>query len=148
MSFASATPVPRYPLTADPESQETIEGHDGWPDIDLKIARIIMRLNGTVTVERLKESLENAIQNVQSELADWKSAKKEGMSLKEQGLYLRAVYFTAKADLTERYRDFDTTADGERRTEDLADSIDESRRNVRWAVSDILGRPRVTVEAM
>ncbi len=148
MSFASATPVPRYPLTAEEESQETIEGHDGWPDIDLKMARIIMRMNGTVTIERLKESLENAIQNVQSELADWKSSKKEDMSLKERGLYLRAVYFTAKADLTERYRDFDTTADGERRTEDLADSIDESRRNVRWAVSDILGRPRLTVEAM
>ncbi|NLY33944.1 MAG: head completion/stabilization protein [Alcaligenaceae bacterium] len=148
MSFASATPVPRYPLTLQPENPEIISGEGGWPDVDPKIARIVMRLNGTVTLERLVESIENAIQYIQSELAEWKALQMGDLGPKEKGLYLRAVYFTAKADLTERYRDFDTTGDGERRVEDLVDAVDDARRNVRWAISDILNQPRITVEAL
>lgn len=148
MSFASATPVPRYPLATEPEITEVITGDGWWPDVDSRIARIVIRLNGTVTLARLVESLENAIQDIQSQLAEWKALQTGDLGPKEKGLYLRAVYFTAKADLTERYRDFDTTGDGERRVEDLVDAVDDARRNVRWAISDILGRPRITVEAL
>jgi len=60
--------------------------------------------------------------------------------------YRRAVYQLTNADLIERYRDFDTTAAGEKRAQDLDGAIEESRRNARWAVLDILGLPHLTVE--
>ncbi|MCO1344221.1 head completion/stabilization protein [Burkholderia multivorans] len=52
----------------------------------------------------------------------------------------------AKATLIERYRDYDTTGDGARRADELEPQSDELRRDARWAISDIVGRPRVTVE--
>jgi len=148
MSFANASPVPRHPLTDETKPAEVIQSDGYWPNVDPSIARIVTRLNGTVTNERLTEALQNAIQHVDAELADWRAKQTADLTAKQQGLYLRAVYFSAKADLTERYRDFDTTADGERRVEDLADAIDSARRNVRWAVHDLLERPRVVVEAL
>lgn len=148
MSFANATPVPRHPLTDESKPAQVIDGDGFWPDIDPSIARVVLRLNGTVTNERLVESLQNAMQHIDTELADWRNKQAASLTDKQNGLYRRAVYFCAKADLTERYRDFDTTADGERRVEDLADAIDSARRNERWAVHDLLGIPRVVIEAL
>lgn len=148
MSFANATPGPRHSLTDETKPAAIIEGDGCWPDVDPGIARIVTRLNGTVTNERLVEALQNAIQHIDAELEDWRAKQTEDLTAKQKGLYLRAVYFSAKADLTERYRDFDTTAEGARRVEDLSEAIDSARRNVRWAVHDLLQRSRTIVEAL
>jgi hypothetical protein len=63
-------------------------------------------------------------------------------------LYQRAVYATAKAELIERYRDFDSTDAGQRRAEAMELSVDDYRRQARYAIRDILGRPRATVELL
>ena len=63
-------------------------------------------------------------------------------------LYQRAVYATAKAELIERYRDFDSTDAGQRRAETMELSVDDYRRQARYAIRDILGRPRATVELL
>ena len=60
--------------------------------------------------------------------------------------YLRAVGCFAKASLTERYRDFDTTAAGNKKADQLENPIDDLRRDARWAISGILGIGRNTVE--
>lgn len=147
MDFVSSVPVPRYPLNEQSSSDEVINGTNDYPDIALNNARTILRLSGEVTDARLKESLLNAAQSIQTELSDWKKTKNE-LSDKEQQLYLRAVFFYAKAELIERYKDFDLTDRGERRADNYADAVDEARRNVRWAVSDLLGRSRVIVEVL
>jgi hypothetical protein len=148
MSFANATPVPRYPLTEQDKPAGVIQGDGFWPDIDPNTARVVLRLNGTVTNERLVEALQNAIHHIDSELAQWREKQAASLTDKQQGLYRRAVYFCAKADLTERYLDFDTTAEGQRRVEDLTDAIDSARRNVRWAIHDLQDIARVVVEAL
>lgn len=149
MNFASSVPVPRYPLnTNDTHSDITLDGRNGYPGIKLNDARIVLRLSGEVTDERLKESLENAVQSIQTELLDWKNNKSDQLSDDENRLYTRAVYFYAKAELIERYKDFDLTGKGERRSENYSDAVDEARRNVRWAISDLLGKPRMTIEVL
>lgn len=135
--------------------------NDGWfPDVVLGDLRDAVRLEGSVTDARLREATIAAIDSVNRELFEWQAQHHDlGRTALEQvpapqidgtsrlvALYRRAVYSTVKADLTERYRDVDTTGAGHRRADDLAPSIDEQRRNARWAISDILGRPRTTVE--
>ena len=63
--------------------------------------------------------------------------------------YCRAVMSTAKADLIEKYRDYDTTASSQRdskKNDYLDNAADTERRNAHWAIADLLGRRHVTVE--
>lgn len=135
--------------------------NDGWfPDIDMAALRAAIRLDGTITEARLRHAAVDAVASVNRELYEWQyqqidaghttlaampSVQLDGRS-RLHLLYLRAVYSTTKADLTERYRDYDSTASGNQRADDLTPSIDEQRRNARWAIRDILGRPHSTVE--
>lgn len=104
-------------------------------------------------------SLAVAMASVNDELAPYKAArvaegsvaleavsavKIGGRSIKVT-LYLRAVYSLVQADLLDRYPDIGTTAAGEKRAEEQP-AADAFRRDARWAISDILGRPRSTVE--
>lgn len=145
MSFANATATPD-------EEPETIE-QVWWPDIDVAAARAVIRISGTITQPRLVEALQNAVWSVNRELRDWQQEQLAGQpdglaDPRQVGLYRRAVYFYAKAELVERYRDYDTTASGSRDLEDTDATAADARRNLRWAISDLLGRSRVTVELM
>ena len=146
------------PPAADP--QDAI-ANDGWfPPLSMAATRNAMRLDGTVTPERLRAALVNAMMDINRQLRAFKAARVESgqASLAAASadetidgqprlvlLYLRAVMCAAKADLTERYRDFD--ADGSnKRLQDNEPGIDEQRRNAQWAIRDILGQPHVHAE--
>ncbi|MEX2964276.1 head completion/stabilization protein [Microbulbifer sp. TYP-18] len=147
-----------------PDSQPTSGepfGNDGWfPDIDQEHLRDSVRIHGDIPEQRLREACLYAMASVNRELRDWQSQQIEsGYSSLAQVpgtqmggesqllmLYRRAVYSTVKADLTERYRDHDSTGAGHDRADDLSPGIDEQRRNARWAISAILGLSRSTVE--
>ena len=66
------------------------------------------------------------------------------------GRYLRAIYAHIQAELAEVYRDIDTTPHNDSKAERMREryevKVDEHRRNLRWAIADLLGRPRTTVE--
>ncbi len=154
-AFVSTAP------TSIPDSQADAIGNDGWfPDLQLSDIRQIVRLDGTVTDDRLRDALRFAMMHVNQQL--------KGFSDREQGkgvlslvavsdimidgknrmalLYLRAVACWAKADLLERYRSFDATDSGLRRADDMEPSIGEQRRNASWAMRDIQGLPHSVVE--
>ena len=61
-------------------------------------------------------------------------------------LYLRAVWCLAKANLIERYRDYDATGSGHDRAEAMDLTEEDLRRDASWALSDIRGVHRTTVE--
>ncbi|MDP9583566.1 UNVERIFIED_ORG: hypothetical protein J2791_002878 [Burkholderia contaminans] len=158
MSFVSTPPLPRAP--ADVEPAKPIKNVPFYPDVSLEHARDTMRLDGSITDARLRHELLAAIAEVNDELrstrAAWRDAgitsladvpadQLDGESVRLQH-YRRAVYCLAKATLIERYRDYDTTGDGARRADELEPQGDELRRDARWAISDIIGRPRMTVE--
>jgi hypothetical protein len=160
MSFIATAPPAAAGTSTDPLAIE----NDGWfPDIDLAHMRDAMRLDGTVTNERLAQAVIIAVLNVNGELDDWQKEKQEAGHLtmaavpastinRESRLtihYRRAVYSLAKADLIERYRDIDSTATSladKKSMEWMNDAPSEQRRNAHWAVADILGRTHATVE--
>lgn len=151
---------PDRPASVSPVGAETI-AIDGWfPSIDLKDLRDAMRLDGTVTQERLRPAVLDAIASVNDDLRSWQIAQRaaghavlasvptariDGVSANVLR-YRRAVYNLTRADLTEQYRAYDATKSGGQHAEDLEATICESRRNVRWALNDIRGIPRSTIE--
>jgi hypothetical protein len=158
-SFIANEPAPTA-AAPDGTPAAGIVSNDGFfPDIDKAHLRAAMRLNGTVTDERLVDALVSAIINVNGELAGWKAAsvaagaadvesmlpKIGGQSVKAT-LYRTAVYRSTKADLTERYRDFDSTKSGAHEADQLDTTVDDDRKAARWAIRDLLGVNRTTVE--
>lgn len=153
-SFLGNAPTPAVNTEAEIEN-------DGWfPDIDPAELRKAARFDGTVTPERLSKAILFAVSSVNAELADWKATQigaghesladvpapsLGGLSTKV-ALYTRAVYAAAQADLVERYRDYDTTGAGGKQADAMDPRIADLRRDIRWAISDLIGIRRTTVE--
>lgn len=153
MSFTATSPVTI-------ESETDIE-NDGWfPDIVLATARDEVRIDGTISAARLRSALIEAITSVNDELNTFKAAQiaagytslgsvpsenVDGIS-RHTHRYRRAVFCLAKSNLIERYRDYDSTSEGNKRADELEPGIGELRRDARWAISDISGNKRTTIE--
>ena len=169
MSFLALPPRPATAAAAataptEPAPTPGIVENDGWfPDIALADMRDAMRLDGTVTDARLVQAVVDAILQVNRELGAWQALQaNSGIAAladvpatrinRESRLlaqYRRAVYSTAKADLIERYRDYDTTATSvsdKKSMEWLDEAPGAQRRNAQWAIADIVGRTHLTVE--
>lgn len=131
-----------------------------FPAISIAELRAVARIDGTVPDERLIEAATVAMSAVNTDLDGYRAERvAEGIATlaavpaAELGgrsrlvrLYQRAVYAMTKADLLERYRDFDAANSGRSREEDLDKPAAEQRRNARLAIREILGVPRVTAE--
>lgn len=161
--FVSTAPVPAAtaPKPADPAVASVIPG-DGWfPEIDLRVAREVMRLqDGTITDARFRDAVVEGIAHTRDVLAEWRADReREGaadlaatLSGEVDGVnvqvsrFRRAVYAWALAWLVERYRGYDTSASGARRAEALDCLPEDARRDAYWAVADIMRRQRVTVD--
>ncbi|MDP2128195.1 MAG: head completion/stabilization protein [Pseudohongiella sp.] len=139
------------------EESETITNNGFWPDIDPADFVVVERIDSSATPARIKTALLIATTDVNRQLADWQAA--QGVASHEQlvapswaiadhfqTLYLRAVYATAKATLLERYRDQSATPGGDNSGQAKDEAADDYRRDARWAVCDIEGRPHSTVE--
>jgi hypothetical protein len=149
------------PSTAATQSDAATLTNDGWfPDIDLRDLRESMRLDGTVTDERLRPATLEAMASINAELASWQMAQRAAgytdlanvpaprINAESTHLlrYRRAVYHLTRSDLTEQYRAYDSTKSGGQRAEELEATVSESRRNARWAVNAIRGIARSTIE--
>lgn len=147
------------PAAAEPHP---ISNDGWWPDLDGEAVRGALRLDGSISAMRLGVALVNAILSVNRELDAYKVAQQAsgyadlaavpGPQIQNQTrpvhLYLRAVYCTAGAELAERYRSYDSSNAGDKNVEELTPSIDEYRRDARWAMRDLLGASRATVELL
>jgi hypothetical protein len=141
-------------------TEAPIHSNPFWPDIEPEAARAALRLDGTVTGPRLRHALVEAIADINGRLATWRRSHQasgfptldtvpaetvDGES-EHVARYRRAVYCLAGASLIERYRSFDSTHAGHQQADELTPSVDELRRDAGWAVSDLLGRGRATIE--
>lgn len=157
MSFLANPPAPTPQQTP---AEAPVSSGVWFPEIDLVKLRAATRFDGNVTSERLRPAVVNAVRSVNRELAAWRAQQLlagyasladvpaeavDNVSDKVHA-YLRAVYACTQADLVERYRDFDTTGAGDKDVDQLTSRADELRREQRWAISDILGIGRTTVE--
>lgn len=145
----------------EPEIEVPIVTGEFWPDIDPAEIRDEQRIDNTVTPDRLRAAIIEATVTTIESLAAWKAAQiaagyasLEAVPTAEQiddespnlHRFRRAVGCLAKALLLERYRDFDTTAKGDRNADQLTDPIGDHRRDHHHAIAGIIGRGRVTIE--
>lgn len=155
-------------VTANPPSaaQEPVITNDGFfPDMDPAKVRDACRLDGTVTAERLRPALMDAMLSINAELQPWADEQRSrwgyaaladvpapqvGNQSSKVLYYQRAVHYCLMADLAEQYRNISTTPSGsskaDRVMEELVIHLGEHRRKQRWAISDLLGQARCTVE--
>ncbi len=139
---------------------EIIPNNSFWPDIDLATFRSVMRVDGTVTPQRLKQVVLTAMAEVNAELYPWREQQElrgfngladvpaeqlAGRSLRLHH-YENAVWCWARAVLNERYQDFDATAAAVKRGEELEDATGDLWRDARWAISRVQNAPHCTVE--
>ena len=148
----------------EPGAELPAENDPWFPAIDPAHLRATCRLDGTVTPQRLHHALLQALASVNAELwefkvsnmllghaslADVPAGALNGESVKVHH-YRRAVHAHVQADLAEAYRDMDTTPSGDGKSERVRERIeariDEHRRALRWAIADIKGQRRTTVE--
>lgn len=140
--------------------EDTVSNGAFWPSVDLNTLRKTVRLDGTVTTERLKHALVSAIIQVNRDLKIWREKQQDdGYAMLDQVpaeriddnselvlLYLRAVYCLTRANLLERYADFDSTGKGTKDTAEQNQTITDLYRDARFAIRDILGESHVTVD--
>lgn len=133
-----------------------------WPAIELDALRAALRIDASVTNARLEVAVVAATIAVNRELAAWRAkAEAEGHATLAdvpgeeiadatwaQHLYLRAIQSATAAEVCERYRSYDSTGTGDRKAEELQTNIDDYRRDQRFAIRDLLGVSRTTVELL
>ena len=160
MSFiATANPPAR---NAEPEVP-----NDGFfPAIDCERLRKDMRLDGTATMERLRLAVTDAMIAINAELAAWRAAQidaghttlaevpayKLGNDSHKLHLYRKAIYSHVQAQLAESYRDMSTLPEGANKG-DRVNAATEVRtdgflQQLRWAIADLQGTPRVIAELL
>ena len=131
-----------------------------WPSIDLDALRATLRIDSSVTPARLETAVIAAAINLNRELSDWRNAQQaagyatladvpgdriKDVSVKAH-LYRRAIEAGTGAEVCERFRDYSATNTGGNKAEEVAPTIDDYRRDLRWAVRDFLRKSRTTVE--
>lgn len=141
--------------------EEDIVSIPFWPAIKPGEIREDQRIDNTVTPARLKASLIEAIAATNNSMSSWRKTQQgqngcatlvdvPAEKINDTSIlvhrYRRAVGCLAKALLLERYRDFDSTGKGDKKAEQLADPIEDHRRDHQHAIADLTGRPRNTVE--
>ncbi len=154
MSLTFVSPEPAQ------DTQDTISNTFFFPDLSLQEYREDMRVDGTVTPERLRKALRTAIAEVNAELfvyrenqqgagytslADVPAEKIDGISQRVT-FYKQAVFSWARATLMEKYRDYDATAEGVKKSDALDEAIGEVWRNAHWAINGVQDRTHMTVE--
>lgn len=149
-------------IAGAPAAAGLISSDPFWPGIDLDELRSTLRIDSSVSLARLETAVVAAIINVNRELSAWRLGKQvEGIAAlvdvpgekiqnksEYEHLYLRAVQAAAGAEVCERYRGYDTTASGSKNADEITPTIDDYRRDQRWAIRDFLGKSRTTVELL
>ncbi|MGX3020911.1 head completion/stabilization protein [Ursidibacter sp. B-7004-1] len=153
--------IPKTAKVADKSAieptNEYIRNNGFFPDISLSDVRNAMRADGTVTENRLKNAVIEAITSVNQELKPLMQKSKvsaldeiDSEEIAGESLlihrYKRAVYCLAMANLYERYRSFDSTKEGADKAQEYENSVDDLRRDARFAIRDLLNINRWTSE--
>lgn len=143
-------------------AEHKIENAAFWPELDCNALRAAMRLDSSVTADRLETATIHAMIEVNRELDGYRQRQEQQghtslatvpaqhIAGKSQllHLYLRAVYCRTAAELVERYRSYDTTNSGSDKADEDITTVDELRRDSRHAIRSILGISHTTVELL
>ncbi|EDB0139364.1 head completion/stabilization protein [Salmonella enterica] len=147
------------PLPAADGTPDIITNFAFWPDISVNQYREVMRQEGQETPPRLREALMQAMGYANGQLARWAQQQQDagfphlsavpadaigGESVRVL-CYRRAVFFAARALLTEQFRGTDTTHKGDIRASALESTTGDLWRQFHWALSELRGESHMTV---
>ncbi|HEO0718404.1 TPA: head completion/stabilization protein [Yersinia enterocolitica] len=130
-----------------------------WPDIDPLRIRQLMRLEHSVTPERLREAIRMGMAEANAELHQFRArhiaagftclaeVPAENIDGESEKCfhYQRAVSAFASASLYERYRGYDASAKGDKKADAAEHTADTLWRDARWAISRLQGCPRAII---
>lgn len=132
-----------------------------FPEISSKEVREALRFDSSVTNQRLVPAIESAIIEVNQQLESLtsKAASLAELSSKKittngiekpitEVLYFRAISAAVGAELTEKYRAYDTTNNGNQKAEELTFTVDDFNRDLRFAIRDLKKIRRLNVELL
>ena len=148
-----------FVATGTPTAQ-TITNNGFFPSINSDELVKTQKLDGAISAERIVFALTLAMSDCNQSLVGWQLLQQAAGYTQLDDvpstqinaisrlvtLYKQAVFSTAKAHLIEQYRDYDTTASGNKKAEDVGSNIDVYRRDAQWALSDMQGKSRSVVE--
>lgn len=151
-AFIPTNPVP-------PNEGKVISG-EFWPVIELEDFRSTMRTDGTITTDRLRHAVIDAVASVNGDLTLWSQRQMAAgypslgqvpaEAINNESVlvhrYRRAVYAMARGNLYERYLDSSATQDALKDVGAKGETADELYRDARFAIRDILGTGHLTVE--
>ena len=157
--------VAQHTTANPPDTPEAAPvANDGWfPDVDVELLKAEWRFESTVSDARMRREVLDAVVEVNDRLAPWQAqqqdaghatlaavpAKQVGGESVKLRQYRRAIAATVLAKVASANRDLDTMPDGAgkegRVKAGLQTRIDEYWRDVRWALADLQGKPRVIV---
>ncbi len=136
-------------------SQIIIKSDPFYPAIDLDHIREIVRIDGAVTNERLKQTIIEEVIDLNRRL---KSLQEKATVLSDltetqlndqpatNFLYLSAVANGVAAKVNENYRNYDSSNSGGKKAEQAECTVDDYRRNRQWAIQQLLGENHTVVE--
>ena len=150
---------PGVVIPPQPVREPVISNTFFFPSVDPVRVRELMRLEHTVTPERLRVAIKDGIAETNAELFEYRSVQmaigfKQLADVPAETLdgesvrcfyYLRAVVAMTTATLYERYRGVDASAKGDKKADDVESTIDELWRDMRWAVSRLQGKSRCII---
>lgn len=132
-----------------------IKSNPFFPSVSLDDLRKQFRLDGSVTNERLRQSVIEEVIDVNrllsqlmgqvEKLSDLSKGEIDGTPETDY-LYFSAVFNGVAAKVNEKYRGYDTTNAGHKNADELVPTIDEYRRNKHWAIQQLLGQNHTVVE--
>lgn len=142
----------------DATTDVIVKNNAFFPDVSSNQVRQVVRLDGSITNDRLLHEIKNAmlecnrlLSSLQAKASNLTELNTDtiGGAGDEQGdkeiLYFRAVASCCAALLLEKYRSYDSSGDGQNRADDVGISAAEHRRNQRYAIRDLLDTPRMKV---
>ena len=157
------SPSNSIPAPGSAPAPATIDCGQFWPALDLDHLRQAIRIDQSVTSERLRDVVENAALDIMGELDSWKTQQEAagyrsladvpgrhsvGGKTDFTVRWHRAVTSVVAGDLADRQHAQTVRSAGVERAEELAADIDVHRRNVTYAVRDFLGRTRIIAEVI
>lgn len=143
---------------AAPPAADVVTFDGWWPDMNITAVRQAVRIDTSVSPERLRDAVRHAMLDIAKELRAWRAeqvaAGRTSLADVPGGLevdgeselvmrFNRAVYSVVGGDVGERQLGQGLTQAGADRAQQLAADVDVHVRNVRWAVRDFLGLPRI-----
>ena len=139
------------------DTTDIVISNDGWyPNIQSKDFRETMRVGKSIVNQQLAFAVEQAIPKVNKDLLAYRATRiifaeksiRYGAKTLDEILYITAVYNLSKSILTNQYRDYDSTKTGHEEADLAEGKIDTYQFQALSAISQLLGKPRLTCELL